>query len=147
MTSTPITLRDLLRDDAYRQYFKRAPRPHLSSSPQWAIVGVGANGKYGKIYRPTFGEAFAKGRDLLQRDDIVDISIFCRNRVTVVPDVAAELMRPHEDWCGRCRRPSVFRRYGRSHPALRDAPVIVEGMRRCYFCGISLEYVRSTIAA
>ena len=146
MTITPITLRSLLSHEEYKEYFRRAPTPYRSSTPQWAVVAISHEGKYGKITRPTFKEAFVKGKELLQRDDIRDISIFCRNRIAPVPIFANELMTPADDWCGRCRRPSHFRIYGRTHPALRDAPVIVSDVRRCYFCGISMEYVTTMVA-
>lgn len=147
MTITPITLRDLLSREDYKAYFRKPPTPFRSSSPQWAVVAISHENKYGKVYRDTFPEAFKKGKELLAREDIRDISIFCRNRVCEVPSFADELMTPAEDWCGRCRRPSLFKTYGRSHPALRDAPVIVEYARRCYFCGISMEFLQRGMVA
>ncbi|AMS03625.1 hypothetical protein BJD66_gp56 [Gordonia phage Emalyn] len=147
MSITPITLRDLLSYEEYKAYFKRAPRPFMSSTPQWAIVAISHEGKYGKVFRDSFPEAFKKGKEILAREDIRDISIFCKNRIAPVPDFASHIMSPAEDWCGRCRRPSIFKLYGKTHPALRDAPVIVEHMRRCYFCGISLEYVSRKVVA
>lgn len=147
MSITPITLRTLLSHDLYKEYFKRPPKPFMSSTPQWTVVAISREGKYGKVSRETFPEAFQKAKELLKRPDIRDVSIFCKNRIAPVPVFADELMAPADDWCGRCRRPSVFRLYGKHHPALRDAPVIVEGMRRCYFCGISLEYVSRKVVA
>ena len=137
---TPITLKDLLAREEYKEYFKRAPKPFAHASPQYALVAISHDAKYGKAVRPTLKEAWEKAQALLDDPRIRDVSLFVRNRITPVPAVlASELCAPAEDWCGRCRRPSIFRRYPRFHPALRDAPVIVENVRRCYFCGLSYD--------
>ncbi|QNJ59560.1 hypothetical protein PP997_gp60 [Gordonia phage BigChungus] len=144
---TPITLRDLLSRDDYKDYFRRAPVPFPSSTPPWAVVAISREGKYGKVHRDDFKSAFSTAKKILQRDDIHDVSIFCKNRISIVPSFADEIMTPAEDWCGRCRRPSIFKRYGTRHPALRDAPVIVADQRRCYFCGISYAFLSQGFAA
>lgn len=136
---TPITLKTLLADEQYREYFRRAPRPFASASPQFAVVAITHEGKYGKTLRPTFKEAWGKAKVLLDDPRFRDVDIFIRNRIVLPPPIAVELLAPAEDWCGRCRRPSIFRVYGRTHPALRDSPVIVEGQRRCYFCGLNYD--------
>lgn len=137
----PTRLPDLLSNDLYKAFFKKNPRPYASSTFQFAIVAVSHEGKYGKILRPTFKDAWEKTQLLLEDDRIHDVSMFARNKIVTPPPFASELMKPAEDWCGRCRRPSLFRIYDRYHPALRDAPVIVEYVRRCYFCGISWDYL------
>jgi hypothetical protein len=136
---TPITLKTLLENDDYRAYFRRAPRPFRAATPQYGIIAITPDGRYGKTLRPTFKEAWEKARVLLDDPRFRDVDIFTRNRIIPPPAFAAELLAPAEDWCGRCRRPSIFRVYGRTHPALRDAPVIVEGQRRCYFCGLNYD--------
>lgn len=144
MTHTPPSLRYLLKDPAYRRYFARPPKPHKSVSPDpWAIIAVSEELRYGKKCFPTFSDAFQYARDLMKRrDDIMDVSIFAKNVISPTPQtLASALMSPTEDWCGRCRRPSLFRVYADYHPALRDAPVIVPDLRRCFYCGISWEYL------
>lgn len=133
----PITLRELLLNEEYKAYFRRPPKAHASTHDVWAIVAISHEGKYGQVLKPTFKEAFLKGKDLLKRPDIHDISIFARNTITSVPAFAPALMDSFDDWCGRCRRPTQFEYTGRKHPALRHAPVIVPGVNRCYFCGIA----------
>lgn len=139
---TPTPLSSLLKDELYREYFKRVPRPFAHSTPQFAIVAITPNGKYAMTSRETFKEAWLKAKPLLSDERFRDVSIYIRNRVTVPPPLAHELCTPAEDWCGRCRRPSIFRVYPHTHPALRSVPVIVEGQRRCYFCGLNYEMLR-----
>lgn len=137
----PTTLRSLLSIEQYREYFKRTPRPYVASTPQFGIVAISHEGKYGKVLRSSFAEAWTKAKELMDRRDIADVSIFTRNRINPEPAFAYKIMSPAEDWCGRCRRPSLFRIYTHTHPALRDVPVIVPEVRRCYYCGISWDYL------
>lgn len=148
---TPTTLSDLLSNEDYRTYFKRSPRPFASSTPQYGVVAISHDGRYGKVLRPTFREAWDKAKLLFADDRIRDVSIFTRNRIVPPPIFAADIMRPAEDWCGRCRRPSLFRIYAKSHPALRDLPIVVAGVRRCYYCGISydcaMQHIKEKVSA
>ena len=139
---TPTPLKSLLKDELYREYFRRVPKPFAHSTPQFAIVAITPEGKYARASRETFKEAWEKAKPLLSDPRFHDVSIFIRNRITPAPSIAELLCRPAEDWCGRCRRPSIFRVYHTSHPALRDAPVIVEEQRRCYFCGLNYDMLR-----
>lgn len=139
---TPTPLRSLLTDELYREYFRRPPKPFAHSTSQFAVVAITTEGKYGKVLRPTFKEAWLKTRSLLDDDRFQDACIFIRNRITPPPALSEILCTPAEDWCGRCRRPSIFRVYHTTHPALRDAPVIVEDQRRCYFCGLNFNMQR-----
>ena len=136
----PQTLKSLLTEDMYRDYFRRMPAPFAHSTPQFAIVAVTPSGKFGKTTRSTFKEAWAKAKTLTPEVGIMDVSIFIRNRVHPVPPFASALCRADEDWCRRCRRSSIFRIYGTTHPTLRDIPVMVEDQRRCFFCGINITY-------
>lgn len=137
----PATLSDLLSNEDYRDYFKKSPRPFRSSTPQFGIVGISHDNRYGMVLRPTFKEAWEKSKLLLADPRIRDVSLFARNRIVPPPIFAFDLMKPAEDWCGRCRRPSIFRIYGSYHPALKHCPVVVPEVRRCYYCGISYDYV------
>lgn len=73
---------------------------------------------------------------------LYDVSLVCLNRLTPPPPFVNDIMDPlTQDWCGRCRRPAEFPRYGARHPVLsKMVGVIVEGKRRCEFCGVSLEF-------
>ena len=86
--------------------------------------------------RHTAKEAIELTLSLLDDDSIRDVSMISRGKVFRTPSFAHELLSPGEAWCGRCRRPTLFTPYARKHPALAHAPVIVEGINRCYFCGI-----------
>ena len=138
---TLLTLPQLLSDERYRDYFKRTTKTFNSPGDRWQVVAIRPDGKYGTCMRPTFREAWVKTRELLATNNFEDVSIVSRNRVFATPVWAPEMMDIMDDWCGRCRRPTRFWRYGRSHPALKHAPCIVEDVRRCYYCGISKEYL------
>lgn len=142
MHSIPTSLPSLLTDPDYKSFFAKPLKPYRSLTPPWAIVAVSHDLRYGTITRASFKEAWQKASELLKRGDIMDVSIFAKNRITPTPAILDQrLTRPHEDWCGRCRRPSVFRVYRTSHPALRHAPVVIADTRRCFYCGISWEYL------
>ncbi|QGJ96837.1 hypothetical protein PBI_CLEO_50 [Gordonia phage Cleo] len=133
----PQTLQELIRIPEYRAYFRIPPKVHPSStSTPWAVVGIAKDGRYGKVHREDFKSAFVTAKKLFQREEIRDICIFPKNTISPVPDIALTLVEPGFDWCGRCRRPSLFQRYSALHPAMKDAPVIEENQVRCYFCGI-----------
>ncbi|UVK59625.1 hypothetical protein SEA_SURVIVORS_52 [Gordonia phage Survivors] len=144
----PQTLQELIRIPEYRAFYAKPPTLLPSTSPTpWAVVGIAYDGRYGKVQREDFKSAFATAKKLFHREEIRDICVFPKNTLTPVPDIALTLVEPGFDWCGRCRRPSIFQRYPTTHPALKDAPVVEENQVRCYFCGIRQSYMMGSNAA
>lgn len=138
----PPTLSSLLEHEDYSTYFRRTVKllPTISPNPRWMIMAETHEGKWKRAMRHTFKEGLVTvNRILADTEHYRDLSIISRSKLFKEPSFAHELMSPGEQWCGRCRRPSIFTLYGSTHPALRDVPVIVEGERRCYFCGIREE--------
>lgn len=91
--------------------------------------------------RESFIAARRTAENLLTQPDIRDLSIIARPKVFREPQWMHRLMEPGEQWCGRCRRPSRFIEYnGDRHPAMPSAMGIVQGVNRCYFCGIREGY-------
>lgn len=139
-----LTLPQLLKDEEYMSYFKRNTRVYDNAGGQpWQVVALKKDGKWANGFRPDFKSAFLLIRKLHKSGEFEDYSIVSRNRIFNTPQVLAErLCNPAagQEWCGRCRRPTEFLFYSRSHHALRHAPVIVEGRTRCFYCGISYEF-------
>lgn len=137
MQRTPPTLRELLQHSLYREFFKRPVKTHPTSTGKpWMVVGITPDGRFGHREAATYREAFAHAKELLSHRKIRDVSIVSLNTITPEPKFAGVLMDVGDAWCGRCRRPTVFRRYGDTHPAMKHLPVIVPNQHRCYFCGI-----------
>jgi hypothetical protein len=134
----PPTLSSLLDHEDYHTYFRKNTKllPSISPNPPWQIMAETLEGKWKRARRMTFAEASTLVDSLLDQPDVYrDVAIISRRRIFKVPSFGHELMQPGEEWCGRCRRPTLFLPYGRKHPALADAACIVEGVHRCYFCG------------
>lgn len=146
MTLTLPTLPSLLKNEDYAEYFKRNTRCYRSTDPnRWQIVALTHDGKWRNGFRPDFRAAWEATKKLHQSGEYADIAIVARNRVFSTPKLLAEeLCAPGQEWCGRCRRPTEFRVYLRTHHALKHAPVIVPGLSRCYYCGISYEAAMSS---
>lgn len=138
----PPTLRSLLTDERYEQYFRRNVKlpQSISPNPRWQVMAETIDGTWKRGMRHTAKEAIDLTLSLLEDETIRDAAIISRGKLFKAPSFIAEHMGPGEEWCGRCRRPTLFTRYARRHPALRHAPVIVEGIRRCYFCGIREDF-------
>ncbi|QSL99588.1 hypothetical protein [Mycobacterium phage Maco2] len=139
-------LPSLLRHEGYAEYFKRNIRCFRSTDPnKWQIVAVTHEGKWRNGFRPDFRTSWEATKKLWHSGEYADIAIIARNRVFSTPHaLAEELCAPGQEWCGRCRRPTEFRLYLKTHHALKHAPVIVPGLMRCYYCGISREAALNT---
>lgn len=142
--SALLTLPQLLRDEEYATYFKRNVKIFRSANDNpWQIVALRNDGKWANGFRPDFRSAFLAVKKLHGTGEYADFSIVSRNRIFSTPHtLAARLCDATEghEWCGRCRRPTIFRSYAAGHHALRHAPVIVAYRTRCYYCGISYEF-------
>lgn len=144
-----LTLPQLLRDEEYATYFKRNTRVYESADPdrRYQIVALKKDGKWANGFRPDFKSAFLAVKKLHKTGDFKDFGIVARNRIFTTPTILAERLcdpTSGQEWCGRCRRPTVFRTYHTTHHALRHAPVTIAGRSRCFYCGISYEFHQGT---
>lgn len=111
--------------------------------------------KGGKFH--TYREAYAvvakalKAKTSDNKPKYYDMSISSRIQLfsphhTLTPDLQA-ITSSHNmlttytsenlEWCGRCRRPTMFEWAMRSHHALRSSPAITtDDPYRCFYCGI-----------
>lgn len=137
--NNPTPLLTLLEDDDYRAYLKRVPRLPAGVNPNgaWQVWALTVRDTWATkrfdTYRDALGKALELARDL---DNYVDASVTCRGALFKAPSVLAT-----PTWCGRCRRPSVFRAFPRHH-ALKDARAggywteESRTAKRCYYCGV-----------
>lgn len=143
-----LTLPQLLRDEDYAAYFKRNTRTFATADPNpYQVVALRNDGKWANGFRPDFVSAFKAVKKLYKTGTYKDFSIVVRNRIFTTPPILAERLcnaAEGEEWCGRCRRPTVFSYYAGRHHALRHAPVIVAGRTRCFYCGIGYEFHQGT---
>lgn len=137
----PPDLRTLLRNPTYKRYFLTPPRIvacQIIGQP-WQVyakyVVAGPEGDpeirwRGGRFR-TYADAFAVAkRQLKAADDVAIVS-----RAVLYPPPPGLRWAPHMDWCGRCRRPTIYAVRPRHH-ALRAAPVLTtDEPFRCYYCG------------
>lgn len=121
----------------------------------WMVIGqkwpkYQAKGEWARGLRATFAEATTLYDEIMDTERFRDASIVSRGVVYPWPhedvwDVSERSWSkrakyswapdPHS-WCGRCRRPTVYRMCPDGHPALRGFPVITPNVRRCHFCGL-----------
>lgn len=142
----PPDIRSLLEDNVYQKYFNRVPKlpENIRHGNPWRIVARRMPGAPGAIWAlkdvPTYADAWRRVGIMMGTADWEDIAIVSR-RKTFRPPVGFEWNTSRYEWCGRCRRPSIFRPMER-HPAMRDAIVLtVDEAVRCFYCG-----ARRTIA-
>jgi hypothetical protein len=134
---------DLLSDEVFRAYMRKRPRLPEGAQfgepwrilaqrvtdddkPRWALANVS-----------TYDEAYRRMQKMLAKPNKwADVTIISKRRFYSPPQGFE--WDPKFDWCGRCRRPTIFKVMWRRHPALRDAPVVQysDDLHRCTFCGV-----------
>lgn len=137
---TPPTYDELMQDEVYRSWAKRRPRlpVNVSHGTPWMIVARRHEDSPGATWalkkEADYADAFRRVRKLLNSGEFVDAAIVSR-RVLYKPPMGFEWNANRFTWCGRCRRPSLFREVSRHH-ALRQAPALTDDdPQRCYYCG------------
>jgi len=139
-----ITLRELLKDPQYKQYFLKIPQlpAHVRPSSQpWKLMVLKVGEKQWRTKKfGTYKEAFLALKKLLPNESIYDMVINCpgldwqppirlakvkgRTDAKGKPILRAVVWKPVIDadlplhyWCPYCRRPTKFD-YFSSHPAM-----------------------------
>jgi hypothetical protein len=166
MRVTPPTIFDLLDDPVYRAYMKTVPRGHfaLSYGDPWQIWLRTERGRWRTGMFSKYADAWrVLVKNYRRRDDVADIVLVSRRLFYGPPGewrkvrvrVPARGNQPAStrieerwfptftwdaglEWCGRCRRPTTFRRLYPDHHALRRQPClsIEDSDVRCMYCGI-----------
>jgi DNA-directed RNA polymerase subunit RPC12/RpoP len=143
MSYAPPTLRELLANDLYKAFFKKRP-PEPVPSPlnhPWQVWAYnGETERWGSRLCKSYPDAYKFTRELFATGKYVDIAIVSRTIIHDVPRPLklAQPWDPYQfDWCGRCRRPTIFRYMPSGHRALHNAPAITtDEPYRCYYCGV-----------
>lgn len=159
-----ITIHELLEDPIYRKYFSTVPKlpavPRLA--PPWRLYLKNTEGRWLKLDCEQYAQAFKVFK--ANRDKAIDAAIVCRpmtlppptkvvrvkgkyvNGVQVTREVLWQPNLAGEDdahsWCGRCRRPTVFKFFTQHHAFRGEQTQLMDpSVRRCVICGIRLEMV------
>lgn len=137
----PPTLRELREDPIYARYIGRNPRlpENVRGGMPWQIVArrhVEAPGSTWALkLMPSYADAYRRVLRMIEDTQWEDMAIVSR-RTLFKPPVGFTWDEGRFRWCGRCRRPTLFR-FMRSHPALKNAPVLTDDEPfRCYYCGM-----------
>lgn len=146
---TPPSMTQLLDDPVYSQYVHRRPKlpDNLKWGKPWMLVAHVAyrEDNDGPVWKhrlfADYMQALDLGMDLLTRPRYDDIAVVSRRKL--FQPFFNFTWEPRFAWCGRCRRPTLYRRPPRSgapHHALKRAPVTItsasEDLYRCYYCGM-----------
>jgi hypothetical protein len=131
----PLTMHELLQDPVYKKYLLKAPRLPKGCRPPnpWRVWGLRTDDKWaGKLF-PDYVSAFGLVKDMLKNPRYVDVVITCRP-VEFAPPAHFQIP-PLMEWCGYCRRPTVYRRLTARHHVIKKWPVFSnDGSRRCIYC-------------
>jgi len=160
-----ITIHELLEDPVYRKYFCTVPQlPAVKRLAEpWRLYVRSDRGWAKKDffeYKDAFRLFSAK------RANILDAAIVCRPMLWTPPTRVVKIknkfhangqqitkevswqpkLEGHDEdhrWCGRCRRPTVFKYFARHHALTGEAAAMMDqGARRCTICAIRLEFTR-----
>lgn len=162
MAASQITLRELLKDPLYRQWFGKVPKLKFGGHERpWRVYAQDEpGGKWTRTYFPSYGKAYAFVRENLRESH--DMALSCGpqgyrppvvkvkgKRQYYVPDVVARVnldaaVDVHKHiWCPFCRRWTLFLWY-KKHHAMPKHWGTLSPDRRCKICGVRLEFVRSS---
>lgn len=136
----PPTLSELLEDDVYARYFSRNPILGGDPGPSpWRLVARRHEDDDRAPWAikdfPSFAEARRRALRVVGSGRYRDACVVSR-RTFFRPPVGFAWDHLRFRWCGRCRRPTIFREM-RGHPALRGAAVVDrDPISRCYYCGV-----------
>lgn len=142
----PPSWLELLEDDVWSSYVRKRPRlpENIQHGSPWLIVArrfeemPGA--RWATKLMPEYVDAYKKVHRLLRSGQWEDVSIVSRRKL-FKPPVGFTWNANKFQWCGRCRRPTLFRVCSQHHalPFLKQIPE-AEPDYRCYYCGVRHEF-------
>lgn len=130
----PLTMSELLSDPVYKAYILKTPRlpAGCRSATPWRVWGLRDDEKWAGKEFAEYRDAFELVKRMLRDPRYLDVAIICKPTEFGPPPEFQ--VPPLMDWCGRCRRPTVFRQFY-NHHAMRKWPVVSEeSINRCYYC-------------
>lgn len=143
----PPALSELVRDETYARYFSRNPRmpAGVRSEYPWQLIVRRAQDAEGSTWAvrmvPAYADAWRRARRMIDDPRWEDV-VICSRSALFRPPIGFSWDLKFQ-WCGRCRRPTLFRRM-QMHPvissrledSLRHAIMLAEDRpMRCYYCG------------
>lgn len=133
-TRKPPKMRELLQNPLYRKMMVTPVNPPAFS---WSIFALKTDGRWTGKTVAGYGEGFSILKVLLnQTENFADVALVSKARLFGPPVKYLWEDVDVFDWCGRCRRPTTFKRDQGLH-ALRNAPILSsDEPYRCYFCGM-----------
>lgn len=165
MSSTQITLPELLTDSVFRQWFHKVPKypdPRTSPPKRWHVWAeiVTPEGKtnWRLFERSSYREAHSVIAELIKKDSILDLTLgnptldhppplvkrkdgsltLWTPSPARYPDIDDLDLAAHR-WCGLCRRPTLFMWFRRHHAMPANLPINAD--RRCRVCGARAVFV------
>lgn len=141
----PPTWLELMEDEVYSSYVRKRPRlpENIQHGDPWLIVArrfeeiPGA--RWATKLMDDYAEAYKRVRRLLQDGQWEDVSIVSRRKL-FKPPVGFTWNTNKFQWCGRCRRPTLFRVCSKHHALPILKTMDLEPEHRCYFCGVRHEF-------
>jgi hypothetical protein len=150
MITEQITLRELVSDPIYRQWFKTPPLGGFSKFAKFRVyVQKDQDGGWAKKDFEDFKPAY----NFLARNYKTwhDSSLTCRNEECRPPVVRKNgkreyyhrlLVFPGHTWCTYCRRPTVFSCFTTHHAFSAKNMKPIPYKLRCGICGIAEEAIK-----
>lgn len=137
---TPPTYDELMENRVYRAWARKRPKlpANVSAGLPWLVIArrtpEAAGSTWALKKEALYADAYQRAFRTIQKPDFHDVAVVSRRMLFRPPrgfiwDTGAF------NWCGRCRRPSVFFEQLR-HPALNGALMLSwDDLNRCYYCG------------
>lgn len=141
----PTPLSTLLADETYEIYFGRKPKLAKNVreiTPAWLVLAHTRKGKWKRKLISDYREAVTTTLRLLDDEKYRDVCLISRRKTFTKP-IWIDSIAPFEEWCGQCRRPTLFQEfYGDQHHGVYG-PIYLQGEKRCFFCGVRKEYIHA----
>jgi hypothetical protein len=136
------TLSTLLRDPAYKAYFRRQPvlPKNLYHPAPFRVWGLRVDGRWAGKAVPSYPEGFELAKKMLRSDSFQDVSISSRVVGFKPPENLRDEYRARGyDWCIMCRRPTHFAPKRKHHALRDDLHRYFSHQPVCPYCGIREE--------
>lgn len=146
-----IPLRELLKDPLYRKWLAKIPHEMDAQTDQhkkpWRVwVQRERDGRWAFKDFTKYSEAYKFVAQNVK--GFWDMALHCKAHLYRHPRIKQGLKRvpwtlpEGHDWCGLCRRPTIFRSFKHHHAFGRNRDGSrwqLSNWRRCSICGIRLE--------
>lgn len=136
----PPTWDELMENPVYAAYVRKRPRlpDNIAHGEPWMIAAHRVSGSQ----RPSWATkrvadyvtAYRRVDALLDSGEFDDAAIISLRKLWIPPQ-GFFWKRDKFAWCGRCRRPTLYRNVTKHHALGREPVLATEDGLRCYYCG------------